>query len=137
MKKEIHEFNEQLNNHLKARFNYKRRVSEVCVLDNRIHAWNKKVNLYIRYKPNYKPYLPNTLVLARIGFYQSRKGHGTDLLKFLKAHSTQYGIEHIALESVNENSKAFCKASGFEEVANDVWSIPVAKIQLPEPEITE
>ncbi|PCK30446.1 hypothetical protein [Pseudoalteromonas piscicida] len=129
MKKEIHEFNEQLNNYLKARFNYKRRVSKVTVLENKIDAWKKKVVLYIRYKPNYSPYLPNTLVLARIGFHQSRKGHGTDLLKFLKQQGAQYGIEHIAVEMVNENSKAFCKASGFEEIAKEVWSIPVAKLR--------
>lgn len=128
MKKEIHEFNEQLNNYLKARFKYKRDVSRVCELDDKLQAFKHKVELYIRYKPTYKPYFKNTLVLARIGFNEQRKGHGTDLLRFLAAVALQFDIEHIAVEQVNSNSKAFCKASGFEEVANDVWSIPCSAL---------
>ncbi|NOU50255.1 hypothetical protein HG263_06820 [Pseudoalteromonas sp. JBTF-M23] len=129
MELDIHAFNAQLNEYLKARFKYKSNVSRVCVLDDKIQAFKTKIDLYIRYKPNYKPYLKNTLVLARIGFVQARKGHGTDLLRYLTSVAEQFEIEHIAVAQVNSNSKSFCKAFGFEEVASDVWSVSVKKLK--------
>jgi predicted GNAT superfamily acetyltransferase len=129
MSSELHQFNNTLDAYLRTQFNYKNRVSEVGGFGVSIDTPRKKrVELYLRYKPTYEPYLPNTLVIARIGFQETRKGHGTSLLRFIAAVADQFGIDHIALEQVSENSKAFCKALGFNEIAKNVWSVPITNL---------
>ncbi|OHU85512.1 MULTISPECIES: hypothetical protein [Pseudoalteromonas] len=126
---EISAFTAELNTYLKARFNYKSDPADVTNFGKTIDTKRGKFELYLRYKPDYDPYSPNTLVIARVFFYKTRRGHGTDLLRFFVSVAPKFGIEHIAVEMAGQNATAFCKAHGFQEIANKVWSVSVEKLK--------
>lgn len=59
------------------------------------------------------------LVIARIGFKNTRKGYGTKLLSYLKDYAENNGYEAIVIESVQtEEAFSFAIKNGFEKVPN-------------------
>ncbi|MBU5262085.1 GNAT family N-acetyltransferase [Bacillus atrophaeus] len=59
------------------------------------------------------------LVIARIGFKNTRKGYGTKLLSYLKDYAESNGYVAIVIESVQtEEAFSFAIKNGFEKVPN-------------------
>lgn len=80
-----------------------------------INAYTLKYDIYLRLFPSPKAGWPReTLVLARIGFKDERKGHGRRLLKLITGLASEIGYKHIAIECANENSSAFGKRFGLQ-----------------------
>jgi AraC-like DNA-binding protein len=80
-----------------------------------VNAFTLRYDLYFRLFPRIKTGWPReTLVIARIGFKEERKGHGRRLLKLITGLSPEIGYKHIAIESANENSSAFGKRFGLQ-----------------------
>jgi hypothetical protein len=114
----IENFNEELNKFLQLNFNYKSCHARKGISDT-VNAKTKKFDLYFRYKPNNK----DILVIAKINFFEKRKGNGTRLLKFLSEIAINHNIKHIYIESVNKNSFEFGKKFGFEDDGNNNMAI--------------
>lgn len=115
---EINCFSDELNKYLLDRYNYKRDVVYVS-LSNNINANRKKFDIYLRWKPDSNYFEKNTLVIARLHFFEIRKGNGTSLLQFFINHSKKYHYEKIMIECANDNSAAFAKKYNFSEYKND------------------
>jgi hypothetical protein len=80
-----------------------------------IKANTRKYDIYLRLFPSPEAGWPReTLVLARIGFKDERKGHGRSLLTLITGLASEIGYKHIAIESANENSSAFGKRFGLQ-----------------------
>jgi len=106
-----------LKEHLKERFGYKRlRVSKG--LGRTVTAKTAKYDLYFRVTPVYVDggWDSNTLVVARIGFEDERKGHGRALLEFLVDIADKLPYTHIGIEQANPDATAFGVRFGFSQV---------------------
>jgi hypothetical protein len=80
-----------------------------------LNAYTLKYDLYFRLFPKPETGWPReTLVLARIGFKDERKGHGRRLLTLVTGLSSEIGYQHIGIECANENSKAFGRRFGLQ-----------------------
>lgn len=80
-----------------------------------LNAFTLKYDLYFRLFPKPETGWPReTLVLARIGFKDTRKGHGRRLLTLITELASEIGYQHIAIESANDNSSAFGKRFGLQ-----------------------
>lgn len=108
----IDSFCDELNSFLKDQFEYKRHLTHIR--QETISVNRKKIDLYVRYKQKQGYWGEDALVLARIGFDQQKKGHGTSLLKFLVSLADKYQYTKIGIEQANKNSEAFAKKYGFE-----------------------
>lgn len=103
-----------LKEHLKKHFGYKRlRVREG--LGRTVVAKTAKYDLYFRVTPVYVDggWDSNTLVVARIGFEDERKGHGRALLQFLVDIADKLPYTHIGIEQANPDATAFGTRFGF------------------------
>lgn len=76
--------------------------------------------MYLRYKPGNE----KTVVIARIGFKEEKKGNGTILLKFISEIAEKYDIGTVSLECVNENSYNFGIKMGFADIGNNAKEYP-------------
>lgn len=106
-----------LKEHLKERFGYKRlRVSKG--LGRTVTAKTAKYDLYFRVTPVYVDgrWDSNTLVVARIGFQDERKGHGRALLQFLVDVADKLPYTHIGIEEANPEATAFGVRFGFSQI---------------------
>ncbi|MCP5326282.1 MAG: hypothetical protein H7A09_08145 [Oceanospirillaceae bacterium] len=103
-------FCEELNIFLTDRFKYKRNYAYVTPQKN-IAATTKRFQLYIRLTPCKYFWPQNTITIARIGFYETRKGHCTELLKFILKIAPDY--MHIGIENTTDNSALFAEKLGF------------------------
>lgn len=56
-----------------------------------------------------------TIVVARIGFAESRMGHGRSLIELLRTHGRRLGFRHIGIEQANEGCRTFAIKLGFHE----------------------
>lgn len=111
-------FSEEINEDLKQRFGYKRRCADFDPTGDTIHAKAKKMDIYLRFPENFRRWheMSGILVVARIGFAEQRKGHGTWLLELLSRLAPKYGYKSIAIESTNhkESIQNFVRKFGFE-----------------------
>jgi len=108
----IEQFCNELNGYLQKTYSYKRPPAYCCNNNKTINAFRSKFDLYFRYKPGDE----NKLVIARIGFKEQNKGHGTRLLKFISEIVELHDIEIITLECVNKNSFSFGIKMGFTDI---------------------
>src|SRR5262245_14668048 len=91
---------ERLNTYLISKFSYRRPPADFhSVKKNVIEVRRKKVDLYIRLFDDRSDRRTPTIVIARIGFDKSRKGYGTDLLRFITQIAFVYHYSKIELES--------------------------------------
>lgn len=103
-----------LKEYLKEHFGYKRlRVNEEP--GRTVGARTAKYDLYFRVTPVYVDggWDSNTLVVARIGFQDERKGHGRALLQFLVDVADKLPYTHIGIEEANSKATAFGIRFGF------------------------
>lgn len=112
---QIKEFTQKLNTYLMDRFGYKSPLGKANK-NRTIYLDRDRVSLFIRYRIKGEYWENETLVIAMFGFKEKRKGHGTDLLKFLCEQCEYYGIHYIGIEKTNEQSKAFAIKYGFHEL---------------------
>lgn len=113
-KERISTFASLLKTHLKEHFDYKRlRVSEW--LGRTVVAKTAKYDLYFRVTPTSVDggWDNSTLVVARIGFREQRRGHGRALLQFLVDVSDKLPYTHIGIEQANPDATAFGTRFGF------------------------
>lgn len=118
---------DDINKYLISRFKYKSAPAD-C---NRrtINAFRKKFDLYFRFRSPNEFWKANTFVIARVGFKETRKRHGTSLLRFLVSRADVYGIKKIGIESANINAAAFASYFGFIKFCNDNWIIDVEELK--------
>ncbi|NUU34752.1 hypothetical protein [Pseudomonas sp. C2B4] len=111
-------FNSKLSHFLIEGFGYKPRWVNQRLgvgLTSTIKAYTMKYDLYLRMFPRPEAGWPReTLVIARIGFKDERKGHGRRLLTLMTELAPELGYKHIAIECANENSSAFGRRFGLQ-----------------------
>lgn len=79
-------------------------------------------DLYIKFNCTHYTFngkTSKTIVISRIGFEKTQKKSGAHLLYQLTQIAKQYGYQHMVIESVNDNSRAFAQRLGFEAYAHD------------------
>ncbi len=78
------------------------------------------VQLYLRFRPG--GFWPNdSVVIARIGFQNMHRGHGTALLRKLVELSDRYGLTSIGIEQTgpHESINNFVRKFGFAQHRNE------------------
>jgi predicted GNAT superfamily acetyltransferase len=110
----IDEFRNELNEYLKSKFGYKKSIAYCRGLN--IYADRKKFDIMIRFFSYHSHRYPNTITIARIHFFEQKKGLGKDFLKFLIKSSNKYSYDNIVIESTNDNSAAFARKLGFNNI---------------------
>lgn len=121
------EFTDELNSYLMKRFNYKS-VPIKYPNFSTLRAQRVAFDIYLRLPPVAHVTNEQTLVIARISFKKRRIGHGRSLLNFLAHQSIKYNYDYIAIEQTNNNSSAFAKKLGFEEIDEKNWIIKATKL---------
>jgi hypothetical protein len=107
-------FAELLTPYLAAQFGYKRNHVTLG-LGPTVNARTLKYDLYLRVTPPRGPWAgTNCLVIARIGFTPTRKGHGRRFMAFLVECAEHVGYSNIGIESTNEESEAFGAKFGLQ-----------------------
>lgn len=83
-------------------------------------------DLYLRFgdcrhaAPDHK-----SIVVARIGFRQTKRGHGTELLKVLCMFGQRFGYEFLQVECPNPDCQAFMRKLGFK----DTHILPIGELR--------
>lgn len=83
-------------------------------------------DLYIRFgdcriaAPDHK-----SIVVARIGFRQKKRGHGTELLKVLCIFGQRFGYEFLQVECPNPDCLEFMRKLGFK----DTHILPIGELR--------
>lgn len=81
-----------------------------------VNASTTKYDLYFRVTPpGNKGWPDDTLVIASIAFDEQRRGHGTDLMRFLVGVSAEVGFTHIAIETAGSKAFTFGAKFGLEQ----------------------
>lgn len=107
-------FAELLAPYLAAQFGYKRNYVTLG-LGTTVNARTLKYDLYLRVTPQRGQWTGhNCLVIARIGFTPTRKGHGRRFMVFLVECAERVGYSNIGIESTNEDSEAFGAKFGLQ-----------------------
>lgn len=107
-------------------FGYKKNPTTVHGIN--IQARRKKFDLYLRYKPN-TGWPPDTFVIARIEFEETRQGHGTEVLKLILSFAEKFNIQKVAIEQANNNASSFAEKLGFSRFGNKDWIIDISKLK--------
>ncbi|MBT2623507.1 hypothetical protein [Chryseobacterium sp. ISL-6] len=109
----------ELNGYLCKRFQYKKEFAHFSFSSGTITACSRKFDIHLRLFDDDKHYKgKETLVVARLFYDQTRKGHGTDFLKFLTQLAMKCGFLLLAFENCNENSRKFVKNFGLIRVVD-------------------
>ncbi|MCK9816777.1 hypothetical protein M1B35_22270 [Pseudomonas sp. MAFF 302046] len=107
-------FAELLAPYLAAQFGYKRNYVTLG-LGTTVNARTLKYDLYLRVTPPRGQWTGhNCLVIARIGFTPTRKGHGRRFMAFLTECADRVGYSSIGIESTNAESEAFGERFGLQ-----------------------
>lgn len=107
-------FAELLAPYLATQFGYKRNYVTLG-LGTTVNARTLKYDLYLRVTPQRGQWTGhNCLVIARIGFTPTRKGHGRRFMAFLVECAERVGYSKIGIESTNEESEAFGAKFGLQ-----------------------
>lgn len=117
---------EDLNKYLMLRYKYKKSPARFNQFT--ISAYRVQFDIYLRFNHSY--WGENTLVIARLGFKETQKDYGTDLLKFFINIADQHQIERIGLESTNDNSIQFAKKLGFSKIDARNYVITIKQLKL-------
>ena len=125
----------ELNEYLMKRFKYKSPPTYITYTGTTIINWSRvKFSIYLRffYERIYNLWPPKTIIIAQLGFRETRKGNGTHFLSFLKDIALRYGYEYIGLENTNDNSCAFAEHFNFQDIQEKkYYLIDVKKLQIP------
>ncbi|QZP26312.1 hypothetical protein [Pseudomonas mosselii] len=108
-------FSELLSPYLYQRFGEQPRRCHY-VDGNVLNFYAEAYELYLKVTPPSGGFWgEETLVVARFGFKDRRKGHGTDFIRFLLSFAKDIGYTKIGLECTNQFSDAFGRKLGFQQ----------------------
>lgn len=108
-------FSKLLSPYLYRRFGEQAR-SHHSVDGNILNFYTEAYELYLKVTPpSAGLWGEETLVVARFGFKERRKGHGTDFIRFLVACAKEIGYTKIGLECTNQLSDALGRKFGFQQ----------------------
>ncbi|MDI2594757.1 hypothetical protein POF45_25495 [Pseudomonas sp. 681] len=85
------------------------------VMGHTVNAHGEDYEFYLRVTP--PPggiWDSETLVIARIGFKDRRRGYGRNFMEFLVECASTLGYSKIGMECTNENSEAFGRRLGLQ-----------------------
>ncbi|UFP98265.1 hypothetical protein [Pseudomonas fitomaticsae] len=108
-------FSTLLTSYLSKEFYNSKKIAN-SVAGHTVNALGDEYELYLRITP--PPggiWDSDTLVIARIGFKEHRRGHGRKFIHFLVDCASILGYSKIGLECTNEKSNAFGRRLGFQE----------------------
>lgn len=130
MKVLCREFSEELEGYVMQRYRYVSKSVSVG-LSNTINIRRVPISLYLRFRPLAR--WPNdAIVIASIEFGKQRKGHGTDLMKFLADAAPRYGVQSIGLEETHDGDdiQGFVKKFGFSpHIDERNWLVSLATLK--------
>lgn len=109
-------FCNDLNSYILHEFKYKKPPLRLSRFNHTMHCNRVKIDLYLRWQPSSNSWKDDTLVIAIIGFSETRKGHGTRLLNYLLQLANVYNYKQIIIESTNDDSSGFAQKNGFTNV---------------------
>lgn len=120
-----------LNGYLMDRYGYKTKPAKLMP-GFRIHVSRALVHLYARLKPNPAIWGDDTLVIAKLGFKQIRKGNGVSLLQFLAVNASILGVKHIGFEQCQSLPMLnFVQKYNFEQICVvSNWKISLEKLSI-------
>lgn len=122
---EYEELRADIDRYLMERFKYRKSLVRLTV-DNVIATRrNSHIDLYLRIRKVESLFLPDCLIIARLGFCKERIGHGTHFLRFLTRIALKYGFRYIGIECANTKSGAFAKKLGFNSIDCENYSISI------------
>lgn len=127
-------FRTRFDDYLKERFDYK----TACISFPSSHSINvdarkAKFDLYIRiFEERHEFWGGKAIVMSRIEFKDTRKGHGTDLLKFVTNFAREFQYDVIGIEQVSSPSiKQFADKHRFQRVGDtDNYKATVRELYL-------
>ncbi|WP_143054589.1 GNAT family N-acetyltransferase [Massilia timonae] len=111
-------FSDDIDMFCRQQFGYKRRCASG--MPPTVSVNRKAADLYLRFRPG--GFWPrDSVVIARIGFAQQRRGHGTALLAKLVELADQYNVTSIGIEQTNPQPSIqnFVRKYGFASYRND------------------
>lgn len=120
-----------LNGYLMDRYGYKTKPAKLMP-GFRIHVSRSLVHLYARLKPNPAIWGDDTLVIAKLGFKQIRKGNGVSLLQFIAVNAPILGVKHIGIEQAQSLPMLnFVQKYNFEQICVvSNWKISLKKLSV-------
>ena len=125
---EYEELRADIDRYLMERFKYRKSLVWLTV-DNIIATRrNSQVDLYLRIRRIESRFPPDCLIIARLGFYKERTGHGTHFIRFLTGIAPKHGFKHIGIECANIKSSAFAKKLGFYSIDGENYAIAVSNL---------
>lgn len=113
-KENANQFSNLLNSYLSREFGSTTSSFE-SVIGHTVNAHGDEYELYLRITP--PPggiWNSDTLVIARIGFKEHRRGHGRRFMAFLVDCASRLGYTKIGFECTNEKSDAFGRRFGMQ-----------------------
>ena len=120
---EYEELRADIDRYLMERFKYRKSLVRLTV-DNVITTRrNSRIDLYLRIRRVESLFLPDCLIIARLGFSKERIGHGTHFLQFLTGVALKYGFRYISIECANPKSSALAKKLGFNSIDGENYTI--------------
>lgn len=131
--KQLVQICQELNEYLMKRFKYKSPPAYVTGGTNIINRPRVKFSIYLRFfhERIYNLWPPKTIIIAQLGFRETRKGNGTHFLSFLKDIALKYGYEHIGLENTNNESSAFAEHFKFQDLQEKrYYSIAIKELNI-------
>lgn len=128
-------FCERLNLFLMDRFDYKTPPASWSTISVTVDARRKKFDLYFRFfeEEDYERFWGGkAIVISRIGFQRTRRGHGDSLLKFIVEFAQENNYEAIGIEQANTAAiKNFAKKYGFSRIGTtNNYTIPVDQLSI-------
>ncbi|EHK0685263.1 GNAT family N-acetyltransferase [Salmonella enterica subsp. enterica serovar Kingston] len=126
---------DEINGWLNTVYPYKKPPAHLCdPIDRtsksfRIDARRKKFSIYLRLGKTWASSQNKSIVIAQIRFEKERSGYGSALLRVLSLIAQKYNYKIIAIESVNDDSRAFALNFRFSErQGNDNYIITTEKL---------
>jgi len=125
---EYEEICKAIDIYLMKRFGYRRSLVYLT-LDNIVTTRrNGRIDLYLRIRKVESLFPPDCLIIARIGFWKERIGHGSHFVRFLAEIALKHGYKHIGIESTNEKSASFARKLGFKSIDGSNYAVSVEKL---------
>ncbi len=119
-----------LNLYFMKKYSYRKEPTSLGV-GNNICVQRSRVYLYLRFKAKIAGFMHlNPIVIAAIDFRRSRKGDGTEFLRFLVRQAPQFGIDSIAIECPHSEAiRSFGKKFGFERINQNYLVANICTLQ--------
>lgn len=122
-------FAEDIDAYCRQRYGLKRQC--VDARHPTVGVLRAAVDLYLRFHVG-ESWPVGSVVIARIGFRATRRGHGTALLQKLVEMAPTYGYQTIEIEQTGPDASIqnFVRKFGFTNTFNERnWIVPVSRLR--------